>query len=777
MSLNVTDDCRELVINTLSSDVSSLGLLNYHLENFAAVIPTVESLVDSLGVEKAILLTNEENQKKLRDNISKKLTLEVVEKPNSFNALASKTKKSLIIDLTTIYNKAFDKVPFYINGAINKPGLYETDKKTPILELIYDYGGGLSKPHNEFKAIVWGGALGLILNKKLINNEISRKDLDLSDNVYLSNTFMVINNTSCIVNLTSIFTLYNYQKLSSCSGCNFCKTHLKQCCETLERIVKGQGNKDDTEILKSLSKEKYNDAKCYQGRQSLLPLSSALNNFSQEFQEHIEEKYCQASVCEDLFLSSCSNACPANVDLPGTIGLMQKGLYHEAVALGRETNPFFLSCGRICEEPPCQKYCQRQTIDQPINSRALHRYAGDKLLAENIKISDVLKNANLVPSSSTNKNIAVVGAGPAGLTAAYFLARYGHKVTVYEKLKVAGGMMRVGIPDYRLPVNILEGEINHILSLGVEVVYGKELGKDITLQELSHKYAAVYLAIGAHASKTMGLRGEDLPGVMSGIEFLAKLNQDQEVNLGKKVIVVGGGNVAIDAARCALRQGAEDIKIVYRRSLDDMPAALEEIEAAQAEKIEILPMTNPVEVMGNEKIEKVVLQKMKPGKYDASGRKKPTKTEEFIELEVDNLIIAVGQNMNTDDLTGSGIETKWDNIIVDPKTFVTSVEGVFAGGDCVSGPATAVEAIGHGGRAAEAIHQYLGLEKIELPSNRMLLSNYVGPYSCEKSLLNLPKQVEVEKRVKSFIEVEKPYNKDEADAEMKRCICSAKTGL
>ena len=275
----------------------------------------------------------------------------------------------------------------------------------------------------------------------------------------------------------------------------------------------------------------------------------------------------------------------------------------------------------------------------------------------------------------------------------------------------------------------------------------------------------------------MAIPGEDLPGVYSGIEFLSKVNLGEKIEIGKRVVVVGGGNVAIDAARCALRLGATETKIVYRRSLKDMPAAQEEIAAAREEGVEILPLTNPAEISGNGK--KIIrLEKMKPGAFDNRGRPKPIKSNEFFQLPVDTVIIAIGQSPQVQCLDGTGIETKWDLVQVDHHSFETNLKGVFAGGDCVLGPATAVEAIGQGRRAAEAIQKYLMPDSSQtFTSLRSLLKNFVGPYSSEPAPQQKPQEIAINDRIRDFREVEKSYTDLEANQEMNRCICSAKTGL
>jgi len=762
----------DLIINAFSLDASIKELNSYLVGNGQLNSLLAELKKQNNGKKITVAVSGEQAQ--LLRNSPDVETLIVNNNGDFFKLYTASPETPL--DISVLYNQPGAKTVLSIKGPLNKPGIYTCEQDIPLLEIIYSEAQGLKNGRRKFKALLIGGSFGAFINEKALSFSLAQSTAIFT--YPLNNTLIVVDDTSCLVNLVKILTLYNQQKLAPCSGCDFCRNRLVQAKVLLETITGGLGTKESLEKLNTLIAEKEEKARCNLGKQSLLPLETALKFFGEEFTEHVTHKYCRASVCEALFLSPCTNACPAAVDLPGTIGLMQKGLFVEAVTLGRETNPFFLSCGRICEEPLCQKYCQRQTVDKSVNSRALHRYAGEIAATKAGGLAKVLDHPSLRPLISTGKKVAIVGAGPAGLSAAYFLARYGHKVTVLEKQAVAGGMLRIGIPDYRLPPELLNEEINHILSLGIEIKYNTELGKDVTLKELQEQYDAVYIAIGAHNSNTMGIPGEELPGVLSGIDFLRKVNLGEKIAVGPKVIVVGGGNVAIDAARCALRLGGKETKIVYRRSLEDMPAACEEIEAAQKEGIEILPMVNPVEIAekGGKKL--VKLQKMHPGGFDNSGRRKPEKTNEFFSLEADTVIMAIGQSPDVRYLDSTGIETKRQQIQVDRCQFSTNMEGVFAGGDCVLGPATAVEAIGHGRKAAAGIHKYLTAQyPVSFTSLRCLLKNYVGPYSCTEKPQQEPEKLTISERIKDFREVEKCYTDLQAQEEMTRCICSAKTGL
>ncbi|MCL2816913.1 MAG: FAD-dependent oxidoreductase [Clostridiales bacterium] len=637
-----------------------------------------------------------------------------------------------------------------LKGTLKAPGVYSAGVDMTINDLLFDFGKGpLTRP---FKFVVWGGPQGAVMPQSKFGVKILKenpKGLDRS--------IMAFDEGSCAVNAAYIFTLYNYQKNKSLRD-------LGKIASALGSIVANEG-KFSYEKLRALIAEAGDEAKKF-----LNPLLTALEAFEDEFKEHCDMAFCRTSVCESMFRSPCANACPAGVDLPGTIALMQKGKYIESVALGRNDNPFLLTCGRVCEDLPCQKSCQRQIIDNSVHSRALHKYGGVKAAEQAGSLEKALDYPALRPKKKTDKKVAVVGAGPAGLTAAYFLARYGHAVTVFESLAVPGGQMRVGIPDYRLPVDLLNAEVAHICSMGVEIKYNQTMGKDFTLKDLRSKFDAVFVAIGAQ--KSFNFFGEP---VITGIEFLPKANLYEEIKgLGKSVLVIGGGNVAIDVARVTWRLGAEDITLVCREERDRMPASHEEIDFALEEGIKIVNAVNPGEIRQENGKYVVKMQKLTPRK---PGGADWIWTEEFFDITVDNIYAAVGQYADTDLLKENGLEISGRVLKADKYSFATSLPGVFGGGDCVLSPRTAVEAVGTGKKAADAIHKYLVPgAKTGFPSLRGLMLNYVGPYSSE----GIPQQHSDVLKVKArrnFTESEKPYSDEQAKIEMQRCICSAKTGV
>ncbi|NJE75340.1 NAD(P)-binding protein [Thermococcus sp. ES12] len=488
-------------------------------------------------------------------------------------------------------------------------------------------------------------------------------------------------------------------------------------------------------------------------------------------------------------IGPCQDGCPAHSDVQGYLALIAMGKYHEAVKLMKEKYILPAVLGRVCPAF-CEDACRRNLVDEPLAIRQLKRFAADYDLEHGPWMPEI--------PPSTGKRIAVVGGGPAGLACAYYLRTMGHEVTIIEAMPELGGMMRYGIPPYRLPREVLDRDIATVINTGIEVKTNTALGRDVTLEELRESYDAVFLGVGAWRSRRMGIPGEELEGVMHGIEFLRKVNTGEKVELGERVIVVGGGNTAMDVARTALRLGAK-VTVVYRRSKAEMPANEREVEEAMEEGVEFMFLTNPVRILGDGRVEGVELVKMRLGEPDSSGRRRPIPIEgsEF-RVKADNVILAIGQYCDEEFLKSLGIEAKRGKALVDEVTLQTSIPGVFAGGDLVLGPSTVIESIATGRRAAIMIDLYLKgkLDKAKavLTEPEKYIEEVLGdddlyrvlfdlrPYNHWKRVTEkdyegverLPrakvKLLEPERRKKTFEEVEPALSEEEVLKEAQRCM-------
>jgi heterodisulfide reductase subunit A-like polyferredoxin len=467
--------------------------------------------------------------------------------------------------------------------------------------------------------------------------------------------------------------------------------------------------------------------------------------------------------------AACSDACPIHMNIQGYARLIADGKTKEAYDLIRRTNPLPIVCGRVCYAP-CEKACNRGQMDEPVAIRELKRFVTDQVDIDAIEVPEITRNG---------RKVAVIGSGPAGLAAAHDLALAGYEVTIFEALSEPGGMLRVGIPEYRLPKEVLKKEIDYILRLGVELRTNTRIGEDIQLGSLRNSYEALFVATGAHAGTKLDIPGGDSPEVLNAVEFLWAANMGEQVRLGKKVAVIGGGNTAVDAARVARRLGSE-VKLVYRRSRDEMPATPSEVRGAEEEGVEIAFLSNPTAIVGaNGKISGMECVRMELGEPDASGRRRPVPVagSEFT-IDVDTVITALGQASILDFVRDAGMEISRGGTIVTDGTLASSLEGIFAGGDVVTGPSIVIEAIAAGKKAARSIDGYLRGEPITAKENKRQLDT-LSETEVEELRQRVPVQSRVhmresdpEERVRSFEEVELGYSESEAREEAQRCLAS-----
>lgn len=484
----------------------------------------------------------------------------------------------------------------------------------------------------------------------------------------------------------------------TCGKCVPCRVGLGQLAHMLDQVLDGNAPADILPKIEKTAQAIYLSADCAIGFEAADMVLKGLAGFRDDYEEHVKNGRC---LCEIHQPVPCVAQCPANVDVPGYIALIYHGRYADAIRLIRKDNPMPSACAYICEHP-CENRCRRNMVDAAINIRGLKRYAVDHA-------GDVPVPAN---APATGKKVAVVGGGPSGLSAAYYLALMGHQVTIFDKHKKLGGMLRYGIPNYRFPRDILDQEIASILSTGIEVKTESVIGKGAgTLVNLKKKYDAIYIAIGAQTDKKLHIAGADTKGVMSAVEFLGQIGDDIIPDYtGKDVIVVGGGNVAMDVARSLIRFKAKSVAIVYRRRKKDMTAQLEEIDAAENEGCKLLELNAPVRIEANAQGEVAALwvQPQMISKV-SGGRPSPVKAEEGEKrIACDNIIMAVGQGIETKNFEEGAIHVVKGVIEAMQDGDVRTMSGVYAGGDCVTAPATAIRAIAAGKVAAANIDEYLG---------------------------------------------------------------------
>lgn len=484
----------------------------------------------------------------------------------------------------------------------------------------------------------------------------------------------------------------------TCGKCVPCRIGLSQL-ETLLESVLDQTAPDGTiDLIEQTAAAIVDSADCAIGYEAAAMVLQGVRGFREDYEEHAHYARCICSLKQPV---PCVTVCPAHVDIPGYIALVREGQFDNALDLIRKDNPFPHSCAYVCEHP-CERQCRRRLVDDAVNICGLKRYAADHAQGSQPP----------VPAEATGKRVAIIGGGPSGLTAAYYLRLMGHSITVFEQREKLGGMLRYGIPDYRLPPEVLQRDLDYILSTGIEVRTGVCVGKDIQLPDLQHEYDALYIAIGAHADKKLGLEGENSRNVLSAVEFLRNCGEGNAPDFtGKRIVVIGGGNVSMDATRTAIRLGAESVTCVYRRRVDDMTALPEEIEDALAEGCQILPLQAPARIEADENgaVSALWTRPQIIASYGRDGRPAPrdAKQKEF-RIPCDYLIIAIGQRIESDEFEKGGIGTSRGALKADLSGYVPGTPNVFAGGDAVTGPATVIRAVAAGKVSAANIDSFLG---------------------------------------------------------------------
>ena len=558
----------------------------------------------------------------------------------------------------------------------------------------------------------------------------------------------------CPVEFTAA--LVNLCSTQSCGKCTPCRVGLSALGDLLADVLEGRADESTLNLIERTARTIYLSSDCAIGYEAGAMALTAIRGFRDDFEHHVREHSCgfdrEARV-------PCVSGCPAHVDIPGYISLVEAGRYADAVKVIRKNNPLPLVCGLVCEHP-CEMHCRRGMVDDPMNILALKRFA-----VEHSDLNDYKPSV----ADSTGKRIAVIGGGPAGLSCAYYLAVMGHKVTIFEQRHHLGGMLRYGIPSYRLPRERLQAEIDWILSAGIDV----ELDHSVNGEELAHlrdEFDAVYLAIGAHSDKKLGLPGEEAPGVESAVKMLRAIGDDELPDLsGQRVCVIGGGNVAMDVARSAVRCGAEKVSIVYRRRICDMTAQDAEIAGAQAEGCEVLELTAPLAIETGEdgrvnglRVQPQIIGEPRRGRPAPRAAATPERV-----IPCERVFVAIGQDIDSKPFEDMGIACKWGCVVTDSDGAVPNFEGLFSGGDCQTGPATVIRAINAGRVASANIDRYLGFDHkikldVELPTVQ-----FKGKHECGRCELG---EREAGERIHDWNLVEQGLTEEEARQEASRCL-------
>jgi len=661
---------------------------------------------------------------------------------------------------------------FALTGKIANSGLVEVPMGTPLSQIVYEIGGGIPGD-KQLKAVQTGGPSGGCIPARLVDLPVDYESLAGVGSIMGSGGMVVMDDATCMVEIARYF--ISFTQTESCGKCTPCRLGTRQMLEILTRITEGKGREEDIDTLLTIATTVKESSLCGLGQTSPNPVLSTINYFRDEYETHIREKKCPAAVCDALMISPCQHTCPVGINIPKYVAHIGAGEYLEAIDTIRERNPFPSICGRICHHP-CEFRCRRGELDDPVAIRELKRFAADWYF------DHVTEDPEPFPVMH-NQRVAVVGAGPTGLSCAYFMAQMGYPVTAFEALPIGGGMLSVAIPEFRLPQEVIQREIDYIAKRGVDIRYNTPINVNFTVEDLREDgFEAVFIAAGAQRSQRIGIPGEleDVAGFYYGLRFLRDVKLGREVKIGRRVAVIGGGNVALDAARTALRLGAEEVSIYYRRSRDEMPVTDVEYEQTIAEGIQIHFLSSPTRIVSqNWEVTGLQCSRMRLGEPDASGRRRPIPIagSEFFG-EAESVIAAVGQAPDLSFLPAdSALErTRLETLVVDSNTLSTNISGVFAGGDFVTGPGMVIDAIAAGRRAAIAIDKYLkgDTTRVEIYDLKAGVVGELPGQEIDEAWEEQPRvevpTLPVQERKRSFAEVEMSFSEERARQEAKRCL-------
>ena len=660
---------------------------------------------------------------------------------------------------------------FSLVGKIRNTGLVEVPLGTKIGHVVYDIGGG-AIGRARIKAVQTGGPSGGCIPAARFDLAIDYESLKDAGSIMGSGGMIVMDENTCMVDMAKYF--MRFLKEESCGKCFTCRKGTQRMYEILEEITSGKGTLEHLSLLEDLAHVVQDTTLCGLGQTASNPVLSTLRYFRSEYERHILHKRCDAFVCKDLVGAPCQAACPVGTEAWRYVAHIQRGEFEEAYRVIRDANPLPSVCARVCHHP-CQDRCRTGVSGgEAVEVRALKRFVTDRIDPA------VYRPARRAGQDADGSRVAVVGSGPAGISAAHYLSLQGHRVTLFEAEQALGGMLIAGIPAYRLPREVLAREIAALLSRSVDIRTNAALGRDFTLQSLARDgFEAVFLALGAHRSRRLGLEGEDLAGVFSAMQFLKAFNLRGERLARGHVGVIGGGNSAIDAARVALRQdGVTHTSILYRRTRAEMPAFAEEIEDALDEGIALETLVSPVRILSSDgRVAGLECVRNRLGERDSTGRRPPVPIPgtEF-RVPLDTIIVAIGEEPDLGGLASMGLACRDGTTLrVDPDTHVTNLPGVFAGGDMCTGPNNVVEAIAAGKRAADVIGRFVRGDTLRRPPEPRLPEFYIeAPRGSGEEFPHArraPRPVSPSVlRKRSFAEVEMSLPEEDALREARRCL-------
>ncbi len=656
---------------------------------------------------------------------------------------------------------------FSLVGKVNNTGLVEMPLGTPLKNFVYDVGEGGANGHS-VKAVQTGGPSGGCIPLDMFDTPVDYETLAQLGSIMGSGGMVVMDEDNCMVDVARYFVEFTHSE--SCGKCVPCRVGLDKALRLLNSFTRGAAAPAALDSLDELSRMIRDTALCGLGQTAPNPVLTTMRHFRHEFEDHIRAKRCRAGVCEDLALSPCENSCPLHMNIPRFLQLYKEGRLEEAFESVIMDNPLPASTGRVCQHP-CDDRCRRISIDEAVNMREVHRFIADSIFQSDKfdKMAELVCSKKLEP---TGRKVAVVGAGPTGLTAAFYLGLLGHEVTVYESAAEPGGMLRYALPDYRLPNSVLDREVELIRRIGIKFICNTPVGTEVTLNELDTQFNSVFISIGTWKEAWVYLAGTELRGVMPALVFLAGVAKKEPLELGKKVVVIGGGNAAIDSARTAIRMGS-DVQIIYRRERKDMPAIREETDAAEAEGTKFVFLATPHRIVGDEngRVKAIEVVKTRLGEFDSSGRRRPVPTDEIQRYDCDTVILAVGEAVDPDFARASGLKIKESGTVeVDRYTLETSRSKFYAGGDVITGASNVSNAMGYGKKAAKNIDRRLmGVNRFDKLFRVFEYSQH-PPAQAASCRRHTVREVDAAERIQNFEEAVTGFTAEQAMDEANRCL-------